>query len=253
MSGLIKASGSLLAILMIITMQLQTGRVAAAPIGLLSLDSAVIRASGNVALFILADPGPVNLGVTNPRPPSVAYAALSDWTATGFVYGMCLYMPQVMVLDSSASYVDQSDGRLKVNQRPVIAFGGPAVHAVVNYYEKARLAPLYFYYDQVAGQYQFRRSSDGTVAYSLLSSQVTENYDVLMVEAFTDNSGNTVFISYGIGFKGTYAMGKLLKSRIGPNISAYTYSWYIYTWKDLNGDSFPDLNEISRDPVAYGS
>jgi hypothetical protein len=253
MSRLTKVSGSLLAILMIAMTQLQVSGVAAVPIGLLSLDSAVIRASSNAALFILADPGPANLGVTNPRPPNVAYATLSDWTATGFVYGMCLNMPQVMVLDSSASYVDQSDGRLKVSQMPVVAFGGPAVHAVVNYYEKGRFTPLYFHYDQVAGQYQFRRSSDGTVVYGLLTSQVTENYDVLMVEAFTDSSGNTIFICYGIGFKGTYAMGKLLKSRIGPNISLYTYSWYIYIWRDLNGDGFPDLNEISADPVAYGS
>lgn len=243
----------LLTVLTIVTVQLSMNRVASPPTGLTVLDSAVIKASSNAVWFILADPGPSNLGVTNARPPGVYYAALSDWTATGFVYGMCLNMPQPMVLDSNPSYADQSNGQPKTSQRAIVAFGGPLVHAVVNYYETRRLTPLYFYHDQAAGQYQFRRSSDGAVAYGLPVADVTSGQkDLLMVEAFTDSSGNTVFIGYGFTFRGTYAMGKLLKARIAPNISSYAYSWYVYKWEDLNGDGFQDLNEISANPVAYG-
>jgi hypothetical protein len=221
------------------------------PIGLSSFALVVNASSGNVG-FLYPDWDPSRAYL---KAPGVIVAQLSDWSATGIVYGMERNMPQQQGLDTSPSMVDTSTGRPLVGSTIVI-FSGPVVHSVVRYYEQNHIAPTYFFYDQFTGTFQFRRAGDGSIVAAMVASDVRGGrVDLFIVEAFLDASGRMVFIGYGFGWKGTFAAAKTLKDIIygpnGQNIGLYTKSWYIYSWIDRNNDGFPDTHEMA--PVASGN
>ncbi|MFC1505685.1 hypothetical protein ACFLQ6_01290, partial [Thermoproteota archaeon] len=204
----------------------------------------VVEASENTVYFIYPD----YQGV---KPSGVSYAELSDWTATGFIMGMCSDM-QIEVTDTNSTIVDTNTGMIKVNNSTIVLFGGPLVNSPVNYYEQNRTAPLYWgsvdsiYYWYAANGTRF----DATAM--PFTDIAAGNQDMFVVEAFTDNSGNNIFIAYGYGWKGTFAGGKFFKFIIYPEISNYTDSYYVFKWIDINDNSFVELNEIDTTPVISG-
>ncbi|OGD54034.1 hypothetical protein A3K80_00260 [Candidatus Bathyarchaeota archaeon RBG_13_38_9] len=205
--------------------------------------SDVIDANENTVYFIYPD----YQGV---KPPGVKYAMLSDWTAAGYIVGMCSNR-QYEVTDTNSSIVDSSDGSLKLSNETVVLFGGPVVNAPVNYYEKNRIAPLYF---NNAGGVLYWHLANGTRLddTAMTFSELETGNDMFVVEAFKDSSGNSIFIVYGYEWKGTFAGGKFFKFVIYPDISSYTDSFYVFRWTDSNGNDFADLNEIDPSPVASG-
>jgi len=186
------------------------------------------------------------------KPPGVTVAQLTDWTATGFPYGASTFT-QVDALDTDSVYVDLASGAPKVSGSSIIAMSGPAVHAIVHYYEQTETAPLRFGYDST-NFYFFKK--DGTQKASLpLGVAGSLHQDVFILELFNDMNGNKVLIGYGFTWKGTFAAGVYLKSRVLPNAGAYVHAWYIFSWVDGSGggayDGFVDLVEVSG-PLALG-
>ena len=208
--------------------------------------STIEAATGSV-YFIYPDYDPSHV-----KPNGAGAAALSDFTALGFVYGMTVNT-QVQSLDTSPTYVTQSNGKPLVSGKGIVLVGGQAVHACVRYYEKQRIAPVYFsvggtmyYWYTRAGVKLTNTGMDST----LFGNGISYHQDMFVVEYFVDGSGNAVFVIYGYAWKGSFAGGEYFKSVIYPNISTYTHAYYIYQWADANNDGFPDINEITQ--VVYG-
>ncbi|MGB6680979.1 MAG: hypothetical protein WBF08_06630, partial [Candidatus Bathyarchaeia archaeon] len=125
-----------------------------AQIGLTSIENEVIDAPSESVYFVFPDHD-----ANNPKPPGVGYAWLSDWTAIGFMYGMCSNMPQNIAPDTRTSLFSNANGAPIISDSCLVLFGGPIVNAPVNYYEKNKIAPLYW--GSVGGIYYWYLA-DGT-------------------------------------------------------------------------------------------
>lgn len=206
-------------------------------------DSDIVNAEENEVAFIFSD-------YEGDKPPGVYNALLSDWTAAGYVIGMCSNRQQEAT-DTNPNIVDTSNGELKISNKTAVLFGGPIVNAPVSYYENNRIAPLYFGYS--SGVYYWYKA-DGTRldATAMTPSQVSSGEDMFVVESFVDEMNNDIYIIYGYGWKGTFAGGKFFKFVIYPNIDSFTDSYYVYKWVDTNGDGFVDLDEIITTPIVQG-
>jgi len=198
--------------------------------------------SENTVYFVYPDYGGF-------KPAGVGYAWLSDWTATGFLVGMCSNR-QHENTDTNSTMIDTTCGAVKLRDATVVLFGGPKVNAPVHYYESNRMAPLYFH--EEGGTCHWYRSDGMRIDETALPSSQLSSQDMFVVESFIDGSGNMVFIIYGYGWKGTFAGGKFFKFVMYPNIGSYTASHYVYKWNDSNNDGFVDMNEISTIPIAQG-
>jgi len=212
-----------------------------------SVGNSIINAVAGSVYFIYPDYDP-----GHSKGNGAIAAALSDFTAMGAINGMTANT-QLACLDTSSSYVTQSNGKPSMTGKGIVLVGGPIVHACVKYYEGQRIAPVYFgmegskcYWYTKAGV----KLSQTAMDTSVFNVGLAYHQDMFVVETFLDSNGNTVFIIYGYGWKGSFAGGTFFKSVIYPNISSYTHAYYIYKWNDTNNDGFPDLNEISQ--VTYG-
>jgi hypothetical protein len=184
------------------------------------------------------------------KPNSVNYAKLSDWTAAGYLVGMCSNH-QIEVTDTNTSIVNTSTGQVNISDETIVLFGGPLVNSPVHYCESRRLAPLYW---SNSGGVNCFYKADGTRldATALTSTQINNGQDMFTVESTIDDIGNRIMIIYGYSWKGTFAGGKFFKFIMYPNLNTYTDSYYVFNWTDSNGDDFVDLDEISTTPVTQG-
>jgi hypothetical protein len=212
------------------------------PLPISDVASSIVSAGENEVYFLYPD-------YHGAKPPGVAPALLSDWTATGFMAGMCTHL-QYEATDTNPSVVDSGSGALTLQGKTFILFGGPLVNAPVHYYETNRIAPLYYQNDG-GTLYWYRTNGTRIDATALLGSQKS-SHDMFVVESFTDDHDNRILIVYGYGWKGTFAGGKFFKFVMYPNIASYTASYYVFQWIDNNGDGFVNLNEISTTPIAQG-
>jgi hypothetical protein len=201
----------------------------------------IIEASENSVYFIYSDT------MKSPKPLNTKKASPMDWTATGYIKGTTRNI-QIEGLDTDASLVDQTTGAPQFSDKAVVLSGGPIVQVLVRYYEKNRIAPVY-YGSEDGKAYWYQK--DGSRIDSTGITPTIQN-DMFVVEHFLDDDGNAVLIIYGYGGRGTFAGAKYFKTAIYPNIRTYTHSYYIYQWLDTNNDYFPDLNEINPNPVAFG-
>jgi Tol biopolymer transport system component len=206
------------------------------------LASAIVGASDHSTYFVYPDYQGVKLA-------GVTYAWLSDWTATGFMLGMCSNI-QYETTDTNPNIIDTGSGAITIQDGSFVLFGGPLVNAPVHYYEANRIAPLYYQNDD--GTLYWYRADGTRIDATALQGPQKSSHDMFVVESFIDSNGNHIFIVYGYGWKGTFGAGKFLKFVMYPNIASYTSSYYVFQWIDGNGDGFVDLNEISTTPVAQG-
>ncbi|MGB6680558.1 MAG: C1 family peptidase, partial [Candidatus Bathyarchaeia archaeon] len=105
-------------------------------VSIYDIDCDIVNASEDNVNFIYPD-------YTGSKPPGVSYAALSDWTAAGYIAGMCTNI-QKETTDTNQLIVDSNNGTVILQNETVILFGGPIVNAPVKYYENNRVAPLYY-------------------------------------------------------------------------------------------------------------
>jgi hypothetical protein len=183
------------------------------------------------------------------KPSGVKGAKVTDWTAIGYLVGMCSN-DQYETTDTDTNTIDPNSGAPKVTGKTIVLFGGPIVNAGVNHYEKKKMAPVYYQNDNGVN-YWYTADGKRLDETRLTSSQISSGQDMFVIESLTDDAGNNVLIVYGYGWKGTFAAGKFLKS-INSNMDSYTDSYYIFKWSDTDSDSFVDLNEISTTPITSG-
>ena len=196
---------------------------------------ALLNAPENTAYFIFADPNRMT-------EPVAAY----DLAAGGVIYGMCRN-PQNVGFDSNGGWVVQSGedlGRVLLANSTIVLFGGPYPHRCVRYYEEGGVAPVRFLHDLEGGTYNFL--VDGEVVASLPADADFNHTDLILVEAFQDGNGNTVYVIYGFTWRGTWAGAVYFKEHMYGKLNEYTGSYYILRWLDANGDGMPQTPEIMR-------
>ena len=224
-------------------------------LSLVDINTMILNAPANTVYFIYPDNDN-----SHPKcnPQSVGYAALSDWTAAGFIFGMLSNVPQNSVPDTRGTIVSPGSCAPVPSGKALVLFGGPLVNSLVYYYELNRVSPVYW---QLTGSWTTGTESwytrDGApIPGATMSVQTLlgGHGDMFLVEVFQDANGNTVLAAYGFGGRGTFASGYYFKSVISPNLASYGHAWYIFQWTDgANGqpyDGFVQLNEIT--PVAQG-
>jgi hypothetical protein len=213
-----------------------------------SVGGDVVNAAAGSVVYVLPD-----WQSSHTKPAGVITAALSDFTALGFMFGASSNT-QIMALDTNSTYFDSSTGAPKISNGVLVVFAGPIVNGVVHYYEGVGVSPLRFQYITVGGtQYYALYDRQGNVAASMpASAGQAGTSDMFLLEYFRDANNNRVFIIYGFAWKGTYVGGLFFKTYVLPNLASYTHGWYIYQWSDVNGNGLPDLYEVNTTPVKYG-
>ncbi|MFX1577987.1 MAG: hypothetical protein ACFFCF_12580 [Promethearchaeota archaeon] len=198
-----------------------------------------IESNENQAYFIYADPHRMTRAV-----------ATYDAASGSIIYSMCQNV-QNQNFDTNPLLVSQSEsdrGRLLLQSKIVLMFGGPRPHWCVRYLEENRLTPIYFVEEQQSdgNHFMYVEKSTGTVKVDKLASGIDfEEEDYFVVMSLVDQNNNRVFISYGFDWKGTWSAGIYLKA-VYSNIDSYTNSYYIFQWVDLNDDGIPQSNEMSQ-------
>ncbi len=212
-------------------------------VSIYDIDCDIVNATEDNVNFIYPD-------YQGSKPAGTSYAALSDWTAAGYIAGMCTNI-QKETTDTNQLIVDNNDGSVILQNMTIILFGGPLVNAPVKYYENNRVAPLY-YRSYGGANYWYEFDGSRLEETRMTYAEINSGQDMFAVEAFTDDNGNKILIVYGYGWKGTFAGGKFFKFIIDPDRINYNNSYYIFRWVDNNGDSFVDLNEISTIYISTG-
>ena len=220
-----------------------------APISHVQTD--IVNAPASSVVYVLPD-WQSSSGHT--KPPSVGTAALSDFTALGFIFGASKNT-QIMALDTNSTYFDPATGAPKISNSVLVVFAGWGVNGVVYYYEMTgKASPIYADYTTITGTelYAYFDRQGKVVASLPVSAGQAGTSDMFLVEYFKDANNNKVFIVYGFAWKGTYIGGVFFKTNILPHITSFTHGWYIYQWNDMNGNGLPDPYEVNTTPVDYG-
>jgi hypothetical protein len=215
--------------------------LAGVTLALSNLDDLVIKAGGNQAYFVYADPNRMTRAV-----------ATYDVASGSLVYGLCLN-GQNQGFDTRATWVSQttSKGRLLLSNKTVLMFGGWAPHWCVNYLQVNGLTPVSSSASSVNGQthYRFVVTNTSTVLVDAPQSTNFEHEDYFVMMTLKDANNNTIFIFYGFDWKGTWSAGIYLKS-IYWNIAAYTNQYYVIHWVDSSADGIPQPEEMTQ--IATG-
>jgi hypothetical protein len=175
--------------------------------------------------------------------------ATYDVASGSLVYGLCLN-EQNQGFDTGVTWVSQgvSDkGRLLLSNKTVLMFGGWAPHWCVNYLQVHGLTPVSS--SVTSGHYKFVVTNTSTVLVDFWQGVNFEHEDYFVMMTLRDANNNTIFISYGFDWKGTWSAGIYLKS-IYSNIATYTNQYYVVHWIDSNADGIPQSEEMTQ--VATG-
>jgi len=215
-----------------------------------SVGADIVNAPTNTVIYVLPD---WQTGSGHTKPPGVGTAALSDFTALGFMFGASTNT-QIMALDTNSTYFDPATGAPKLSNSILVAFAGPDVNGVVNYYENSGVSPVTFGYTTIDGTlyYACWDRQGNVVATMPYSAGQDGTADMFVVEYFKDANNNRVFIILGLAWKGTYVGGVFFKTYILPDIQSFTHGWYIYRWDDVNSNGLPDPYEVNTTPVSFG-
>ena len=210
-------------------------------LALVDLGGLVLNAGANQSFFVYADPNRMTRAV-----------ATYDVASGSLIYGLCAN-EQNQGFDTAPNWVSQgaSDkGRLLLSSKTVLMFGGWAPHWCVNYLQTNGLTPVSSYVQSVSGvtHYRFVDTKTSAMLVDVHDINFTrEDYFVLMV--FKDGSNNSIFVSYGFDWKGTWSAGIYLKS-ISSNLAYFTNQYYVFHWIDSSADGIPQPEEMTQ--VAAG-
>ena len=138
-----------------------------------------------------------------------------------------------------------------IHDSTVAMFGGRLSNVAVNYYETVmKLTPVtcQIYSDQLA--FEDRTGSQvGVLPLGALDYREYHEDMFTVMVFFDEEGGNTFFLMYGFGWKGTWASGIYFKEVISKNLESYTNPYYIFHWvDDSKQDGIPQASEIQ--PVS---
>ena len=187
-------------------------------------------------------------------PTPVVNASPSDWTAAGYIGGLC--QSEVVTYDTNSWYIDPETGQptsMLQAGAGIVLFGGRIVNRAVYYYEVvSQQAPVYP--EANSTHIWFTQRSTGPIEGTLISwSELQEGAaDLFIVELFQDTQGRYVMVCYGLGWRGTFAAALYFDKVMWPDISSYNSTWYIVKWIDDGDNSVEDPSADTYQLVAEG-
>jgi len=212
----------------------------------------LIEAPENTVYYIYPD-------YQGSKPAGTNCASLTDRNSLGMILSMSR-SKQYFTADTDTSVVNPVTGEIIVSSRhSAMILGGPATSGPTKYYEAIALqTPVYF---RSTGPFYhfYSRSTEAAIpGTSMIHSIVSTNQDMFVIMVFKQPStGRHLLITYGYGWKGSYAAALWFKYGTGPyafgrqGIPMLNNAYYIFKWIDANGDGSVDLSEITL--VASGN
>jgi len=208
--------------------------------------SNVVWAEKGQVYFIVADPNRMRL-INNPM-------AAYDTAAAGIIYSKT-NATQNLGFDSDERWLETGQdnvlnrGKPKLSNKTIVLLGGVSVNYCVYYYEKAAgITPLYFdvavdkngivMYGFYTNRWYTKELAPTLVAY-VTQQEDRKEKDIFVIQSFTDENLNKVYIIYGIGWRGTWAAGIYFKERYAE-ISNLDKCCYVFQWVDLARDGYKD-------------
>jgi len=133
----------------------------------------------------------------------------------------------------------------------LIAAGGSFYARLLVYLDSKRVSPIYWYYDG-ATRVEYRKASNDETVIGRETTEANDDHDFFLIQFLREpTSGSIILNAQGFWLSGTLAATFFFGEEMLPNLSKYDKAWYVYEWKDKDGDKAPDLDEIS--PVASGN
>ena len=200
----------------------------------------ILNAPANTVYFIYADPAYMS-----------SAEATYDGTAGETVRNLCVNTQHYGF--NTTQYWFSPSGTINtttIHNATIATFGGRLPNVVVKYYETVEeLTPVKC---KISRTQLWFENQTGIILASLPRSVIeAPNYheDMFAAMVFYDEDGdNTVFVMYGVNWKGTWASGIYFKEVISKNPSAYTNDYYVFHWIDDNEqDGIPQSSEIHQE------
>jgi len=136
-----------------------------------------------------------------------------------------------------------------IHDATVAMFGGRLPNLAVRYYETVKeLTPVTC---QIYSSYLcFEDRTGSQLGVLPLSALESSSYHEDMFAAmvfYDEDGGNTFFLMYGFGWKGTWASGIYFKEVMSKHPEAYTNQYHIFHWvDDSKQDGIPQATEIQQ-------
>lgn len=133
----------------------------------------------------------------------------------------------------------------------LVAAGGSFYARLLVYLDSQRVSPIYSYYDGKT-TIEFRSASDDATVVSRQNDESNDDHDFFVIQLARDaTTGSLILNAQGFWVSGTIAATYFFEHGVLPSLETFDKAWYVYEWKDKNGDKAPDLNEIAQ--VASGN
>jgi hypothetical protein len=188
-------------------------------LGVSVVGSKLVNAPSNSAYFIYTDPSFLSV--------NEAFSMASG----AALYGLCKN-PQYQGFNTTQNWL--ASGKInssEIHDSLIVLFGNPTYDATVEYYEDAGLTPVKYYENSTHFMFLDR---NGSIILSLLRTDVNGGLaDAFVVYGFAD--GNNLFlVSYGFGWKGTWAASKFFSDKISKDFPKYFEPFYVFTMEDIH-------------------
>ncbi|MEO6603853.1 MAG: hypothetical protein ABIQ16_28475 [Polyangiaceae bacterium] len=133
----------------------------------------------------------------------------------------------------------------------LVSAGGSYFARLLVYLDSQRVSPIYSY-DDGESTIGFREASNDHTVVSRQKDEPNEDHDFFVIQIARDaTTGSLVLNAQGFWVSGTIAATYFFSHGMLPTLETFDKAWYVYEWKDKNGDHAPDLNEITA--VAAGN
>lgn len=133
----------------------------------------------------------------------------------------------------------------------LIAAGGSFFARLLVYLDAEHVSPIYSFFDGKT-TIGFRKASNNQDVVTRDRNESNDDHDFFVIQFLREpKSGSIILNAQGFWLSGTTAATYFFDKEVMPNLSQYDKAWYVYEWKDKDGDKAPDLNEISA--VASGN
>jgi hypothetical protein len=170
--------------------------------------------------------------------------------------GGCASSASVDTVSQDASWLlNPSTGRPLGDSRELfVQIGGPFGQHLLRYLENARLTPVYSVYSGTSDGF-YARSTDGGIDPLIIGgvpgdadagpSALNDHHDLFVIETVLDPTlGSRTLVIYGLFSPGTDAGAWFFAHQMLPAIATYTQSYYVYEWRDLDGNGAPGAGEF---------
>jgi hypothetical protein len=137
-----------------------------------------------------------------------------------------------------------------------VQIGGPYGQHLLRYLEGARLTPVYSQYTTALDGFFGRNASGGpdpVIAQAAPSSpaaapdQLSDTHDFFVIETVLEPTlGSRTLAIYGLFAPGTTAGAWFFAHQVLPSLSTHTASYYVYEWRDGDGDGAPSAADDFR-------